>query len=282
MSNAACQRLPSEHRQLVTLGFPWGAGRSCYRCTIMPTAEVLVLATVITLQTQAVEPMRRVDVYGGLASVEIPMSWQEIPAEALEYFSLRTAESSHGRSAEVYQHGFRPVSAELSFTLPQVLIQIRESGRLRYGRFLHLPELVEMQQNSSAMLLDRQGPLVEDYQLERLSFDRESLSLRLDSTINLAIEGPTAVRSATYLTERGTFTVHCYATESQFELLASQFDRILGTVRFDPAIAYQARLADRWTPRHTGLVVFMAVVLAAAAALLILHRRRSRSAAPSG
>ena len=44
-----------------------------------------------------------------------------------------TKKSSLGlfRTAETYQHGFRPGDPDAEFALPQLLIQIREDGRLR-------------------------------------------------------------------------------------------------------------------------------------------------------
>ena len=85
------------------------------------------------------ETVREVSVYGGLVSLEVPESWREIPPEVLEFYSLRSAEASGGRTAEIYQHGFRLGEPEADFAPPQILIQIRESGRIPYGSLLHLP-----------------------------------------------------------------------------------------------------------------------------------------------
>ena len=56
----------------------------------------------------AEEPVRTVILYQGHATIEVPRDWHDISEESLEFYSLRSAEASGGRVAEIYQYGFRP------------------------------------------------------------------------------------------------------------------------------------------------------------------------------
>jgi len=234
------------------------------------TAIAVVLAT--TSPTSA-ELSRRVLVYGGRASLEVPTTWWEIPEAVLEFHSLRTAEFSGGRSAEIYQHGFRPGDPHLEFALPQVLIQVRESGRLEYGEFLRLPPLEVLRSEGGERLFERAGPLLAGVELENVIFDRKTYSLRVSSILDLKLEGKAKVESASFLTERGLFTVHCYAHFSNAEAMAPVFTAIIDSVLFDEDVAYKARLSDRWPPTPAS-IMYGAAALAAAILLLLAIRRR--------
>lgn len=220
------------------------------------------------------QPVREVSVYDGLVSLEIPESWNEIPPEVLEFYSLRSAEASGGRTAEIYQHGFRLGEPEADFAPPQILIQIRESGRIPYGSLLHLPPVDILRERSSSKMSALQGPFLAGAVLNQVSFDRERFTLRVDSTLDLALEGKVLVRSTSFLTERGTFTLHFYSLLEQNLRLRPVYDRVLASVRLDDALRYRPRLADR-LPRGAALAAYaVAVVLAVAIFVVRLARRR--------
>jgi hypothetical protein len=240
------------------------------------TALAAVLAALVlpAAVDGADEPVREVRVYGGLVSLEVPASWSEIPPEVLEFYSLRSAEASGGRTAEVYQHGFRLGEPEADFAPPQILIQIRESGRVPYGSLLHLPPAEVLRERSASRLDALQGPFLAGSVLNQASFDRARFALRVDSTLDLALEGTVLVRSTSFLTERGTFTLHCYSLLEQNTRLRPVYDRVLASVRLDDALRYRPRLADR-LPRGAALAAYaVAVVLAVAIIVVRLARRR--------
>jgi hypothetical protein len=238
---------------------------------ILTTAAIVIAGS----SPATAELSRRMVVYDGLASLEIPTTWFEIPPEALEFHSLRTAELSGGRSAEIYQHGFRPGDPSLEFALPQVLIQIRESGRLKYAQFLRLPPLKAIRREGDARIIERTGPLLADVELDRVTFDRRTFSLRVTSTLDLETEGKARVESASFLTQRGLFTVHCYAHLKSIDQMAPLFADIIDSVRFDESLAYRPRLSDRWPPTPADLA-FAAAALLAAILLMVVIRRRGR------
>jgi hypothetical protein len=214
-------------------------------------------------------------VYDGHASLEVPADWAELPAELLEYLALRTAQASGGRSAEIYQHGFRPGDPESGFEVPQVLIQIREDGRLPLSRFVNLPTPQEVEAESRQLMQQGGGPFLRGLELDRVSFDPGRLVLRVDSTMELAVEGTTAVRSASFLTERGTFVVHCYDLAPRMASTGPLFDRIIASVRFDDEVAYRTRWSDRWTTRHSA-VLLLALVVGAGVVVAAARRDRRR------
>ncbi len=226
------------------------------------------------------EPLQRVVIVEGRVSLAVPADWHEIPTEVLEFFSLRAAETSGGATAEIYQHGFRPGDPELSFALPQVLIQIRDSGRLRYGLFLDLPPLQVLRSEGSQRIADRAGPRLSGLELEDVVFDRHSFSLWVTSSFDLVPHGQVGVESVSFLTERGLFTIHCYAHASRMEEMAPVFARIIDSVRFDEDTVYRPRLSDRWPP-PPGTVALMLAGLAAVVLVLYLIRRRTRASAGS-
>jgi len=242
----------------------------------MTSLARLITAIAVVLTTSSptsAELSRRVLVYDGRASLEVPTTWWEIPEALLEFHSLRTAEFSGGRSAEIYQHGFRPGDPHLEFALPQVLIQVRESGRLEYGQFLRLPPIEALRSEGDERLLERAGPLLAGVELEEVAFDRKTFSLRVSNILNLEIEGEARVDSASFLTERGLFTVHCFGHISRVEEMAPVFADIIDSVRFDESVAYRPRLSDRWPPTPAS-IAYGAAALAAAILLLLAIRRR--------
>ena len=239
----------------------------------LPTIVILLAAT--TAVNSAEPTMRRVVVYHGLASLEVPAGWREIPPEVLDYLSLQATEISGGRTAEIYQYGFQPGEAESGFSLPQILIQIRESGRLPYGQFLHLPPLSVLRSETRRRPPEKVGQGADRLALNQASFDRASYSLRTSHTFFLANVGRVAVVSASFLTERGMFTVHCYTAASAASLDRPLFDDIISSVHLDPQLAYRPRLADRWPPSSATLA-FAAAALVAIVALVVAVRRRAR------
>lgn len=220
--------------------------------------------------------MRLVSVYEGHAFVEIPARWNEMPPELLDFLSMRAAEMSGGRITEHYQHGFRPAASDSGFELPQVLIQIREDGRLSLSQFITLPSPSELAAESPGILEQHRGPFLQQMDLDDVTFDPEHKCLRVDSTMELLVEGTTAVRSASFLTERGMFVVHCYDHASRMASSAPLFDRIIASVQFDDELAYTTRWRDRWTTRHS---LALLITLAVAAGLILVAIRRDRQRA---
>lgn len=219
--------------------------------------------------------MRTVSVYGGLVSLEVPADWNEIPPDVLEFYSIRSAEASGGIVAETYQHGFRQGDPEADFAPPQILIQIRESGRVNHRDLRHLPSVEDMRANAGE-LAQQSGPFLEGLNPRQISYDPATYSLRISNALDLSFEGRVIVDSASFLTERGTFTVHCYSLRQHYHKMAPVCGQVLSSVRIDEPLRYRPRLADR-LPRPTALAAYaVAAVLAVAILLVHLVQRRRR------
>jgi len=229
---------------------------------------LLVILTAAAAPSSGDDATRTETVYQGHVTLEIPIRWHEIPEVQLELQSLNTAEMSGGRIAELYQHGYRPGDPELDFALPQILIQIRESGRLSYRPFFHLPPPEEMQGT-----LD---PVVDSLKLDDAFFDRDRHLLRLTNTLGIAPESRMSVLSASFLTERGLFTLHCYTYKTHATVVAPLFERVVDSVRIDDELRYRPRLADRWPPRPSTLAFSAAAVSIIILIILGLRRRKRR------
>jgi hypothetical protein len=238
-------------------------------------ALALGILGLAVVRVSAEGPTRTVTVYDGRVTLSIPSDWNEIPADILEFYSLRAAESSGGRNAEFYQYGFRPGDPEVGFSLPQILIQIRESGRLKYGDFLSLPPVESMRKDNAWRLNERKGPLVKGVRFEGAVYDRKTHSLHVRNTIDLKLEGKTAVESVSFLTENGLFTIHCYASIPQFTQTAPVFADIIASVRLDDSLRYRPRLSDRWPPRPSE-IAFVAAAVTVSVFLLVYVLRRGR------
>jgi hypothetical protein len=222
--------------------------------------------------------MRSLEVYGGLATLEIPETWNEIPPDVLEFFSLQSAESSGGLMVEIYQHGFRPGNPEADFAPPQVLIQIKESGRLNYRQFLQLPPIELVREQDAGKLDGRMGPLLEGLHLNDVFLDRETYAIHVTNTLDLKYEGKVLVKSVSFLTERGLFTVHCYALISQHLAMNPVFDTILDSVRIDESIRYRPRLGDRLPPTPALISYAIALFFAVLVLVVFVVQRRRRNA----
>jgi hypothetical protein len=242
---------------------------------VLALAAASAVSAVPTAVVAATDPDHAVAVYEGMATLRLPEGWRPIPPTVLEYFTLRTAEATGGRTAETYQHGFRPGDPDAEFSLPQVLIQIREEGRLAHGHFHRLPSPEDVAARPGSPLADPRGSLLRDLELTDVAFDRRRFCLRVDSVMDLSIEGRVVVRSATFLTERGVFTLHCYELEDRIAATAPVFERIIDSVRFDDRIVYRPRLTDQWSSRHTAVVLFVLAAVLAAVALVARHRLRA-------
>ncbi len=77
--------------------------------------------------------------------MSIPDDWQQIDVFQLEDLTMWAADATAGRLVEVYQYGFHPRDSGPDPLLPTIFVQIRESGRQRYGDFVHLKALDELQ-----------------------------------------------------------------------------------------------------------------------------------------
>jgi hypothetical protein len=234
--------------------------------TELKSILAIAIFTFAAAPSPADNATRTETVYQGHVTLEIPITWHEIPEDLLELHSLYTTESSGGRIAELYQHGYRPGNPELDFSLPQSLIQIRESGRLSYRPFLHLPSPEEMQATGSA--------LVDGLELDDAFFDRDRYLLRLTNILGLEREIRISVLSASFLTERGFFTLHCYTHTPQTTVVAPIFERVVDSVCIDDELRYRPRLGDLWPPRPSTVAFAAAAVSLVILIILDLHRRR--------
>jgi len=238
---------------------------------------VVAITAVPSIAMASALAMRTEEVYGGLATIDIPETWNEIPPDVLEFFSLQSAESSGGLMVEIYQHGFRPGNPEADFAPPQVLIQIKESGRLNYRQFLQLPPIELVRDQGAGRLDGRMGPLLEDLHLNDVFLDREAYSVHVTNTLDLKYEGKVLVKSVSFLTERGLFTVHCYALISQQAAMNPVFEGILDSVRIDESIRYQPRLGDRLPPTPALISYAIALIFAVLVLVVLLVQRRQRN-----
>ncbi len=210
------------------------------------------------------------NIYDGLVAMEIPDDWREIDPLHLEDLTMWSAEATAGRSVEVYQHGFRPRDPGVDTTLPNFLVQIRESGRLRYGRFLHLQPLDNIQDAAQRTFPDGVPPMVMGVAVDGVSFEPETYCLRLEHSLDLRFFGRVRVLTAAFLTERGLLSFHFVDRERRIDDGRVLFDRIIDSVRIPPEIAYQPRMTDHLP----GLPFFIAAAVLAAALIVILLRRR--------
>jgi len=227
----------------------------------------LVLISVVATSSPAADATRTETAYQGLVTLEIPDRWHAIPEDLLELHSLNTTEITGGRIAELYQHGYRPGEPELDFALPQILVQIRESGRLSYRPFLHLPPAEE--------ILGTRGPLIDDLELDEAFFDRDRYLLRLTNTVGTERQNMISILSASFLTERGLFTLHCYTHTTQATVVAPIFERVVDSIHFDDELRYRPRFGDRWPPRPST-VAYAAAALAFIILIALELRRRRR------
>ena len=255
------------------------SGRRWYRGAVKAVLTIVML--IMGFPALSSEPWRMVTVYDGLATLEVPAEWSEISPDLLDFFSIRAAETSGGRSAETYQFGFRPASTDVGFDLPQVLIQVREGGRIPYGQFARLPSLSDVEASTGGFSGEDHGPFVRGVHLDRLAFDADRKVLLMDSTLDLSIEGLTGVRTASFLTERGLFIVHCYDRLTAMESSADVFDRIIQSVTFSDDLRYRPRWSDHWSSRY-GAAVLFALAAAAAVFALIQWRRARREVEEAG
>lgn len=212
-------------------------------------------------------PAGPVSIYDGRVSFALPDGWTEIPPGNLEELTMRVAEATGGRTAEYYQHGYYPPTFADDPWLPHLLVQIRESGRLRYGRFLGV----------DAGGLDGDGhdglpPLVLDVAVDSVDFDTRRMCLRLEHTLNLQFKGRVRVLTASFLTELGVVAFHFADRERRIDESRAVFDELVAGVTLAPEVAYRPRLTDRWP----GLYFFAAAALMTVLLILTILRQHRR------
>jgi hypothetical protein len=111
-------------------------------------------------------------------------------------------------------------------------------------------------------------------QLNRASFDPETFTLHLNNTLVLSYPGRTTVKSVAFLTEHGLFTMHFYSRIKDTETMDKISDRIVKSVRFSDELRYRPRLADRWPPAPSVILVLLGLSLAVVVLVVHLIQRR--------
>lgn len=236
--------------------------------------SLIAALVAITLPASTDPPFSRVTVYDGMLSMSMPDDWQEIDFFDLEELTMWAADVTAGRLVEVYQHGFRPRASGPDRLLPTILVQIRESGRQRYGRFVHLKSLDAFQSDTSKTFPEGLRPLVMGVGVDHVDFDASTYCLRLEHSLDLRIKGRVTVLTAAFLTERGFVTLRYSDREKRMDEGRRFFNRIVDSVSLAPEIAYRPQLSDRWP----GLPFFIAAALVAAAlAAYLVQRHRTLS-----
>lgn len=237
------------------------------RIVLITLAAALAAATL----TASTDPsFSRVTVYDGMLSMSLPDDWQELGALELEDLTMWAAEATEGRLVEVYQHGFLPGDPGPDPFLPTIFVQIRESGRQRYGGYLHLQSLDELQSDTSKTFPAGLRPLVVGVSIDSLRFDSSTFCLRLEHSLDLKFKGRVTVLTAAFLTERGFVTLRYSDRERRIAEGKRFFNRVVDSVVLAPEIAYRPRLKDRWP----GTPFFIAAALTAVALVAYLVRRR--------
>jgi hypothetical protein len=219
----------------------------------------------------------------GLVTLGLPPGWRPVPEDVLELYTLTMAEASGGLNTETYQAALQPEAAGDLMALPRILIQVKETGRLPYLSLLELPGAELLQRNTG----ERPDPLVGrrlvDYSLDQLFFDRTRCAIRLSSTVTLPGGERVGTHTASFLTERGRFTLHCSELLDRFGATAPLFDAVIRSVRIAPPLAYRPRLSERWPAlaaldwRHASLGALI-LGLGTALALALARQRRHRNA----
>ena len=148
---------------------------------------------------------------------------------------------------------------------------------MKYGQFFHLPPIDTLRQHGRETLQDRGTDVISDARFNDVSFDRDNFNLLITNTVDFESAGKTIVVSASFLTERGLFTVHCYAHVSQNIDAAPIFDRVIRSVRIDESIRYKPRISDRFPPTPALIAYSMAAVLAVSILVILAVLRRRRS-----
>jgi hypothetical protein len=209
----------------------------------------------------------------GRFSLAPPDGWREVPRQELEDLSVWIAETTLGRSVEVYQYGFVPDDFDSDPWLPHMLVQIRDGGRLRYGLFLGIESPTSPVLADEASLRRGLPPLILGVEIERVSFDRSTFCLRIEHTMDLRFKGRVRVQTAAFLTETGLIALHFIDRELRTEEARLTFDSVVSSVSIAPELRYRPRVLDRWP----GLPFFVAagVVAIGLAAYLLVRRSRT-------
>lgn len=239
----------------------------------MSTPRLIVLALVLAAPAAGAAPdpgFETVTVYDGALTMEIPDGWQSIDALRLDELTMRAADATAGRLVEVYQYGFRPSDPGDDTLLPSLLVQVRESGRVRSGAVARLASSDRILDTTERAFPDGLRPLVMGVAVDRARFDTASHCLRLEHTLDLRFKGRVVVLTAAFLTERGFVTLRLADREQRIEAARALFDHVVSSVRLSPEIAYRPRLSDRWP----GLPFFAAAAVVALALVVYLVRRR--------
>ncbi len=243
-----------------------------------PSVAVLLFASVALLAQEPV-PTVPVELADTQITLEIPEDWTEIPPDELEFFSLEAAEQSGGRAAEIYQFGFAPGNARFWFGYPFILIQSKESGRLDLTQFRQLPTVDELRRNPSDSVREAAGELIRNLRVEQLYFDDNAYALNVNSRVEVEKVGLVVVRTASFLTEKGVFVVHCYGRAKHREQTQDLFDSVLASVRLPEGLAYRPLFAEKWPLlasfdwRHWSLLTIILVILGLLAFLLTRQRQ---------
>jgi len=190
--------------------------------------------------------LRRVEIERVGVVMSIPLDWVEIDIDDLEIFSLGIAELSGGRAAETYHVGFRRSDSAGWLDLPYILLQVRESGRLRYGAILDLPPVEGIKRLSTRTLKEALGEGLTDVRLEKLEFDRSLFALRIRSIVDRRAGGPVVIETATFLTQQGVLSVHCYEIRGRFDSMLPLFESVIDSVQLVEGVRYQPGISDRW------------------------------------
>ena len=217
--------------------------------------------------------IREIAIYDDLVRFELPGDWLGIAPTDLDELTMWAASATFGQSVEAYQYGYVPPEFESDPWLPHILVQIRESGRIPYGRFLHLQPIKELRESSKHRFPQGLPPLVMGVAVERAAFDPSTFTIRLEHALDLRFKGPVRVQTAAFLTERGLVAFHFIDRKARIEEGRRLFDAVVDSVTLDPALAYRPRLLDRWP----GLPYFVAAGVTALVLLAYLVHRRSKS-----
>ena len=177
-------------------------------------------------------------------AMSVPGGWKEIPAAVLKDYADKLARLQPNAPRQEFQGGFQLTSAQQWFTYPYVMIQIRNTGRVPEGQFTKAAGIQGAAEKGLKKAESQLSTILSESELTEPRYDPQKHALFMNGSMNVAGVGKVKMTSATLLSEKGTISVYCYASVSDFAAYAKPFETMLNSVQLSEELRYKPRPSD--------------------------------------
>ena len=177
-------------------------------------------------------------------SITLPDDWIQIPKQVMDERIQELSEISPDFQNVVCDYGFQHASHDTWFSLPYIIVQVQNIGRIPSGKLSQFKRFDDVTERVSNKFKHSFFDQVSDVSLNEPIYDSENNILWMFSSIDFEDGETMKGISGVKLTEKGTIQLTGYSSAATYDAYKEFFHDTFQNVSIDESIRYAPLLTD--------------------------------------